>query len=238
MDRQLADALEEVKVLAGSNPTAARFRLFDAAKESGFLSMKPETLWEPEKIRFVTESVARTEAVPGDIIELGSFKGGGAFHIAELLKRFHSSRKVHAVDSFQGLPAPAQQDFVKEIDGYHYVQGMFNETSDMLLRYALDLFGLTPWSRVIKGFFQDVVDDAFQDHECFSMVIIDCDQYEGADYCLHSFYDRVSPGGIVVVDDYASGYSPGITKAVDNFLTDRPETLKEGAMKMWYFVKE
>jgi hypothetical protein len=236
--KQLADALEEVHILMQRNPLAARFRLFDAAKESGFLTTKPESLWEADKVRFITECVAKTEKIPGDIVELGSFKGGGAFHIAELLKRFQSKRKVHAVDSFEGLPAPGKEDYVENLSGYHYVEGMFNDASDVYLRYALELHGLTPFSRVVKGFFQDVVEDSFEGHGCFSMVIIDCDQYEGADYCLHSFYDRVSPGGIVVVDDYAGGFSPGITKAVDNFLTDKAETLMEGAQKMWFFVKQ
>jgi hypothetical protein len=48
---------------------------------------------------------------------------------------------------------------------------------------------------------------------------IDCDWYASTKICLETFYDRVRPGGVIIVDDYG-GYD-GCRKAVDEFFIAR-----------------
>jgi hypothetical protein len=40
---------------------------------------------------------------------------------------------------------------------------------------------------------------------------------------LECFYPRLSPGGILLLHDYCSGYWPGATQAIDEFFQHRPE---------------
>jgi hypothetical protein len=70
---------------------------------------------------------------------------------------------------------------------------------------------------MVKGLFQDTLGHA--PIEKISLLHIDGDWYDSVMTCLQSFYDRVSPGGIVQIDDY--GFWEGARKAVDDFFRQR-----------------
>jgi len=59
----------------------------------------------------------------------------------------------------------------------------------------------------------------------FAFVHIDVDLYEPTRDSLAFFYPRMSAGGIVVCDDYGFTSCPGATRAVDEYLADRPEKM-------------
>lgn len=48
---------------------------------------------------------------------------------------------------------------------------------------------------------------------------LDCDWYESVKVCLDHLYDRVSPGGLIQIDDY--GHWKGARKAVNEFFLRR-----------------
>ena len=52
---------------------------------------------------------------------------------------------------------------------------------------------------------------------------LDGDWYDSVKVCLEHFYDRVSPGGIIQIDDY--GHWQGARKAVDEFMATRHITV-------------
>ena len=60
----------------------------------------------------------------------------------------------------------------------------------------------------------------------YRLVHIDTDLYQPTVDCLDYFGDRMSPGGVVVIDDYASRKCPGVPKAVSEYMarTDRFQT--------------
>ena len=59
----------------------------------------------------------------------------------------------------------------------------------------------------------------------FSFVHVDVDLYEPTRDSFAFFYERLSPGGILLCDDYGCTTCPGATKAADEFLADRPEKM-------------
>jgi O-methyltransferase len=73
----------------------------------------------------------------------------------------------------------------------------------------------------VKGFFRDTL--ARHAERRFSFVHLDCDIYESYKECLEFFYSRTSRGGIVLFDEYKDPRWPGCTKAIDEFLADKPE---------------
>ena len=56
-------------------------------------------------------------------------------------------------------------------------------------------------------------------------VHVDVDLYEPTLASLAFFYPRMNPGGVMVCDDYGFTTCPGATKAVDEFLHDKPEKM-------------
>jgi hypothetical protein len=47
--------------------------------------------------------------------------------------------------------------------------------------------------------------------------------------------------GVIVLNDHHAEASPGATKAVDEFLSDKPETVQQSTERetpAWYIVKE
>jgi len=48
---------------------------------------------------------------------------------------------------------------------------------------------------------------------------LDGDWYESVRVCLEYLYDRVTPGGVIQIDDY--GHWEGARRAVDEFISNR-----------------
>jgi hypothetical protein len=70
----------------------------------------------------------------------------------------------------------------------------------------------------VKGLFQDTLPT--YDIPPISLLHLDGDWYDSTMTCLNHLWDKVSPGGIVQIDDYGSWQ--GCRKAVDEFM-DRHE---------------
>jgi O-methyltransferase len=69
----------------------------------------------------------------------------------------------------------------------------------------------------LRGLFQDTLPDA--PVERLAILRIDADLYSSTRDVLTVLYDRVSPGGFVIVDDY--GALPQCRQAVDEFVQER-----------------
>ena len=59
----------------------------------------------------------------------------------------------------------------------------------------------------------------------YAVVHLDCDLYAPIKAGLEFFYDRVSPGGILIVHDYANPCWDGPKRAVDEFMPRIAENL-------------
>jgi len=134
--------------------------------------------------------------VPGDVVELGVFKGGSA---SVLYRTFSacSSKRFWFYDSFQGHPDinqelnPGMQEFV----GRHI--GTLDETK-------ANMHAFNPGhdeSRIKwkKGFFNVTLLEELP--KTISYLHIDCDWYECHIDILDVLYDRVAFGGAIVTDD-------------------------------------
>ena len=76
--------------------------------------------------------------------------------------------------------------------------------------------------KLIKGLFPDSVSSLPNDIK-FAFVHLDIDLYEGtAAGCVY-FYERMTTGGIILVDDYGFLSCPGVREAIDVFFDDKPE---------------
>ena len=79
--------------------------------------------------------------------------------------------------------------------------------------------------RFIKGWFKDSLRTAQVKREIKSLAVLrlDGDLYESTIDCLNALYHKITPGGFLIVDDYAL---PTCRKAVDDFRAQRGITEK------------
>ena len=176
----------------------------------------------------------------GDIIEFGVWRGNMTKRMAAAAKNAGVKKRLYACDSFEGFgnEVITSQD-TSLFRSVNRLKKKFTLASDVpgkldeFFKY-FDLDGVC-----IKGFFSESLNSIDNSAKyCFANV--DCDAYTSHLDCLNYVYQRMSKGGCIVFDDYDEKRWPGATKAVDEFLLDKPEKIKFSEKKenpAWYIIK-
>ena len=180
--------------------------------------------------------------VPGDIVECGVFKGVGAMYWAKLLAIYApgSRKRVIGFDTFSEF-ANSMLDYEREAAEGFTSEASFVGIDPSEIVSKATAAGLDGRLELIVG---DVAETALtyaQDNKGFrvSLLHLDLDTYSGTKAILEALYDRVTPGGIIVCDEYGSP-EWGESDAIDEFLKDRNVMLKTvefSAKPTAYFTK-
>ena len=150
------------------------------------------------------------EGVPGDVIELGVFRGNSARILAEAARQH--GRHTWLFDTFSGFDP---RD-LKGVDRNRPLS--FAETSIPLVRTIVGDEATT----YVAGFFPDSLDQITMPAQ-IALAHIDVDLHAPMLAGLEHFYPRLAPGGMLILHDYSSGHWQGIRQAVDAFFADKPE---------------
>jgi O-methyltransferase len=169
-----------------------------------------------DNIQYCVETVLRDD-VPGDLIETGVWRGGACILMrAVLAANGDTRRNVWLADSFAGLPAPDPDKYPADVKGKHHLWTEFSvprrEVEEIFRRYGL----LDDRVRFLEGWFKDTLPGA--PIEKLAVLRLDGDMYESTMQALESLYDRLSPGGFVIIDDY---WLAPCAKAVQDFRSTR-----------------
>jgi hypothetical protein len=188
-------------------------------------------------INIILELLHRTENVNGSIAECGVYRGATLLAVGLYLKHAGSEKLLYGFDSFAGFDCAVRVD--QQMAGEHtpFMRvGAFADTSDLRLSRRLNYFGLQSRVHLRKGYFKDTFDPHWAQQ--FSFVHLDCDIYESYKICLEYFFPRMEKNGIVLFDEYNDPAWPGCTKAIDEFLADKPEKLEKIARNNYerYFI--
>ncbi len=147
------------------------------------------------------------------VAEVGTYQGGSAKFVAEVLGRAGRPLPFYVCDTFEGHVAVDP-----ELDRAHAVGKQFRSTSlDRVAAYLKNY----DFVRVLKGDIRETA-ASFAGERGFGLVHIDVDVYPITKFCLEFFATRVVPGARIVVDDYGSRTCPGVKKAVDDFVEATP----------------
>lgn len=155
------------------------------------------------------------DRIPGGFVECGVFRGLTAL----MLSRLSAGRgELYLVDSFEGLSATGPHDDAVWVDPgtgniHHGASGQRFEQTDFDAVCAL--FTEHPETMVLKGWIPDVF--AQLPDEPWAFVHIDVDLHDPTRACLEHFWPRLSPGGVVLCDDYVTPLYPGAMRAMDDF---------------------
>jgi len=157
------------------------------------------------------------DRVPGDFIETGVWRGGAVIFMRGVLKAHGvTDRKVWAADSFEGLPPPNAEKYPHDaglnLEQYQELAVGLEEVQKNFERYQL----LDDQVQFLKGWFRDTLPGA--PISKLALMRLDGDLYESTMDALTNLYDRLSPGGFVIIDDFNI---EACRKAVHDFRASR-----------------
>jgi hypothetical protein len=178
----------------------------------------PKQTMGVDEAYLIHSAVLGTAKIPGDIAEVGVFRGGTARVICEA----KGDRALHLFDTFEGLPEPGEIDSV-------FRKGEYACSLESVRSY---LEGL-PRVQFYKGYFP-ATGEPVKDR-LFSFVHLDVDLYESSAQALAFFYPRMSPGAVIISHDYVE--FPGVRNAFDEFFADKPEPVVEMSGNQCLVVK-
>ncbi|MGH8862770.1 MAG: TylF/MycF/NovP-related O-methyltransferase [Jatrophihabitantaceae bacterium] len=168
--------------------------------------------------------------IPGDIVECGVWRGGSMQAVARtLIAAGDTSRELHLFDTFEGMPPPSESDV--RWDGQHATQLLETQDENSLIWAIATLedvqhgFESVDYPKERLHFVKGKVEDTVPEHvpDRISILRLDTDWYESSLHELDHMYDRLVPGGVLLLDDY--GYWEGQRRATDEWLERTREPL-------------
>lgn len=154
------------------------------------------------------EMLRVTKDLQGAIAEVGAFEGGNAY-CALNFPAYTYGRPYYILDSFEGFPELHPEDPSRSSKGDYKPSVSYNE--------ILRDFSIFPQAKVLKGFVPEVFSEVRED--VFSLVFYDCDLYQPALDTFAFFWEKLVPGGILLIHDYEheEGGFRGVRSATKQF---------------------
>lgn len=172
---------------------------------------KSNNIMDPIRLCFLIENTkAVLSQVAGAIAELGVYRGTSA----KVLHELAPDRKLFLFDTFSGFD---KRDLKGESSrGHHFEDNSLNQVKQFLGDSSNLVF--------CPGYFPETARFVPAD-EKFALVHLDADLYEPTLAALEFFYNRMTPGGMIILHDYSSGAWSGVKAACDLFFKDKREKL-------------
>jgi hypothetical protein len=191
-------------------------------------AVRAYTMTSPERLFALIQAVryVSSASIPGSIVECGVWRGGSMMAAAlALLEASDSGRDLYLFDTFEGMSSPTAADV--SVDGQAasvLLQSPRTTAPDSPWCYAgLDdvraAISSTRYPSARIHFIPGKVEDTLPREmpSPIALLRLDTDWYESTRHELEHLYPLVSPGGVLIVDDY--GHWAGCRKAVDEYLS-------------------
>jgi hypothetical protein len=184
------------------------------------------TMTSIERMYALYQAVRHVHAasVPGDVVECGVWRGGSSMLAALTLASLGDrERRLWLYDTFEGMSEPTDADVA--LTGERMTDGWDGRRAadDPVLCIASledvrDNMASTgyPPDRIefVRGKVEDTIPVRAPDR--IALLRLDTDWYESTRHELEHLWPRLSPGGVLILDDY--GHWLGARRAVDEFL--------------------
>jgi hypothetical protein len=183
------------------------------------------------------ETYQKTLGIAGHMAEIGMYKGAGSMLLTKLSQLYepHALTQVHGFDWFKGEGSVADEDKA------HLIEGAYREPKSRV-ETLINAQGL---GNILKVHDMDMTSDAvgrFFDahpHLQFKLVVFDIGIYKVVRNSLPYFWEHMTPGGVVIFDQYNLDIAPGETRAVREVLPHAViRTFPNGWMPTAYVIKD
>jgi O-methyltransferase len=167
-------------------------------------------LGSPERAYMLISLAHYAKHLSGDFAECGVYRGGSALWLCQILNE--TGKTLYLFDSFEGLPKSHQKH-----DPY------FRE-GQMAATVASVKQQLSRFQHITK-FREGWIPNTFigLERKQYAFAHIDVDLYQSTLDCCTYFYPRLTPGGILLFDEYGFTSAHGEKVAVDEYFADKPE---------------
>jgi O-methyltransferase len=180
--------------------------------------VRPYTRTGDKRVAAMIAALQKIEAenIPGDVVECGVWRGGNII----LARKIAPSRVCWLYDTFTGMTKPGPED--KRRDGApaleRYKQGEWCASSVDEVRGCLAETGTLDDDklRFVAGDVCKTLKVPENLPERIALLRLDTDWYASTKLELQTLYPRLSPGGVLIIDDY--GHWQGARKATDEVL--------------------
>jgi hypothetical protein len=172
--------------------------------------------------------------IPGAFVECGVFRGGSTMAVMlALMEHDVTDRDFYLYDTFTGFPLPDEVDRYYDgrsaIEEWHEKKRSESESGWLVstleeTRANVVSIGYPPERMTfVKGMVEDTIPNVAPKQIAF--LRLDTDFYVSTRHELIHLYERIAPGGVLIIDDY--GAFQGARKAVDEFFErfERPPFL-------------
>lgn len=172
-----------------------------------------------------------TARVPGDLVECGVWRGGSAMLMALAHMESHTPhRNIWLYDTFSGMTDPGDTDVDLEGRPAGEAEGSFRTLRertaagvDEVRRNMTSTGYPSELVRFVEGDVTLTIATTAPDQ--IALLRLDTDWYESTKAELEMLYPRLTPGGVLIIDDY--GHWQGARRATDEYLSglQRPPLL-------------
>lgn len=162
------------------------------------------SLISPDRLNVIRFLCDLVKDIPGNAIEVGVYKGGSLAVIAKAIPH----KTVFGFDTFTGLPQE------KRGEGEVHQAGDFSDTSLETVEASLRQCEV-PNVRLVQGIFPE---SAPTDIGRISFAHLDVDFGQSSKEAIEWVAERLSPGGIIVSDDYGWHHCPNVKPVIDAFI--------------------
>ena len=171
----------------------------------------PIRFFKNERYYILWEYAKSVADLDGDFVECGVFNGNSAFFMAKQCKTH-----LHLFESFQGV-----SDFT-EYDNDFYIENKFIGTPEAVNKALESFNNFTLHTGKVPFEFDQVTK--------ISLLHVDLNNYNPTKTTLEALWDKVVPGGVVVVDIH-DGFATGADKATVEFFAGKElSTLATGKL--------
>jgi O-methyltransferase len=194
-------------------------------------------LWERVRSRTMT-SIERIDAlrravehihanaIDGDIVECGVWRGGSMMAAALTLKRLGDIRRLWLYDTFSGMTPPHPDDI--DVTGRAAAALLAAEDPNVSRNWARSSVSDAQQALAEVGYPSELarfvigpVEDTIPQFapNTIALLRLDTDWFQSTYHELMHLWPRVAEGGILIVDDY--GHWTGAKKAVDQYFAEQ-----------------
>ena len=162
-----------------------------------------------------------TQEIEGDVVELGCFRGLTSVFISNILKNTKGSRRLFVYDTFEGLQNVSSEDEnliePPESESMPYEPFRNGELDISLEEFERTFRDFnTELPEIHKGNVLELGSEKIPNK--ISFAYLDMDIYLPTKHGLELIWDKVSPNGFIMVDDFYFWKAPGAKKATLEFL--------------------